>query len=548
MAAPPDLARPIGLALASLLVVAALLPPETSGTSFAGCAALAALASVLMAASGRLPAAAVAVLVALPVLALRARFAFAPGAAVEPVVLAVLAIGAGSAAHASRRERLAGDLGLVLAACGALIGARACYEGVWGLETMAAQMRAGAGTVPDAVAIAGRLSQGRAYAGHATPAGAGAWLAVAMGATAGIAAAASGRRKLVASAALAVQAAGLLATRSLTAAGALLVAVLLAGISWRSKRLLAPAAALMAVVAIVAGLRAGQALSRTSDDNPWRLRAGNVRIGLAMASDHPWLGVGPGGFGEEYPHYRRAGDNESRHAHCLPVETAAELGWLPGIVVSILFGAAFLGPIVALRAAPPTERGLAIGLAAFAIHNLADFTAYLPSLLFLACTVRGALGPPASPMAVPRAWRAGWAIAVCACAAIGCAAGLSASAIDGARQAAVEGDAARASLEAARAARLAPWSADAALLHARTLESDPTRALAEADRAVRRAPRRAGAHDVRGRLRARLGDVPGAFADFTLAAALHPLRTEYADHAVQAAGALPRPPEPTSPR
>ena len=548
MAAPLDLARPTGLLLASLLAVTAFLPPETSGVSFAGCAALAALASILAAASGRLPLAANASLVALPVLALLGRFALAPGAAVEPIVIAMLAIGAGSAAHAAKRERFVSDLALVVSVIGVLVGARACYDGIWGLDALAAQVRSGASAIPDAAAIAGRLSQGRAYAGQATPAAAGAWIAITLCATAGIAAAASGRRRIVAIAALVAQAAGLLATRSLSAAGALLIAILLAGGLWRSKRLLAPAAALMAVLAIVAALRAGQALSQTSDDNPWRLRAGNIRIGIAMAVDHPWIGVGPGGFGEEFPRYRRAGDNESRHAHCLPVEMAAELGWLPGIAVSILFGLAFLGPIVGYRAGAPIERGLAVGLAAFAIHNLADFTAYLPSLLFLACTVRGALGIRAPAMRSSGALRAGWAVAVCACAAIGCAAGLSDAAITEARQAAVDGDAGRADAEAARAVHFAPWSADAALLHAQTLDRDPSRALAEADRAVRLAPRRAAARDVRGRLRARIGDVPGAFSDFTAAAALHPVRTEYADHAAQAAAALPRPPESTSPR
>jgi len=548
VAAPPDLARPTGLILVSLVVVAAVLPPETSGASYAGCALLVALAAILASASGRLPAAAGAGLVALPALALLGRFALAPGAAVEPIVLAILALAAGMAASAARRDRLAGDLALALAATGALVAARACYDALWGLDAMAARVRAEAATIPDAAAIAGRLAQGRAYAGHVTPAAAGTWIVLAMCATAGLAAAAHGRRRMVAVAALAVQSAGLLATRSLTAAGALLAATLLAGALMRSRRLLAPAAVLIVVVAAVAALRTGLGLAPSSDDNPWRLRAGNVRIGLAMTGDHPWLGVGPGGFAEEFPSYRRAGDNESRHAHCLPVEMTAELGALPGLGASILFFVAFLGPIVSRRVAGPVERGLAVGLAAFAIHNLADFTAYLPSLLFLACTLRGVLGPPVGPTVPSRSVRIGWAMAVAACAAIACAAGLSESAIAQARRSALEGDAATAAAAAGRAVRLAPWSTDAALLHSQCLASDPVSALAEADRAVRWAPRRAAAHDVRGRLRAQLGDVPGAYADFARAAALHPLRAEYADHAAQAAAALPRPPAEPSPR
>ena len=52
-----------------------------------------------------------------------------------------------------------------------------------------------------------------------------------------------------------------------------------------------------------------------------------------MYLDHPWRGTGPGGFAERFASYREPGDNETRHAHNLPLEFAAELGtagWLVG--------------------------------------------------------------------------------------------------------------------------------------------------------------------------------------------------------------------------
>jgi hypothetical protein len=64
----------------------------------------------------------------------------------------------------------------------------------------------------------------------------------------------------------------------------------------------------------------------------------------------------------------------------------------------------------------------------------------------------------------------------------------------------------------------------------------------DADRAVRLAPSRAAARVVRAAIRARRGDVPGAYLDLAAAATLHPLRDDYAKRLVEAAAALPRPP------
>ncbi len=555
MTARLDLARPLGLALVSLIMVASVLPPETSGTALAGCALLVALATVTAAATRAALHGALALVAGLPFLALLGRFGVAPGASVEPIAIAVLALSLFLAASAAAEDGLAERLAATLAIAGAAVGARAVYEAAWGLDRVATDLRQHLSVVPDAAAIAGRLEQGRAYAGFPTPAAAGGFLVLALCATVALAKARSNRQRLLLGGAAAVQAAGLLSTRSLTAAAALLVALAIASAALRSRRVAAAAAALVAAIALVAALRAGQVISRASDDSPWRLRAGNVRIGLAIAAAHPWLGAGPGGYAEEFPLHRRSGDNESRHAHCLPVELAAELGWAAGLAATALFFIVFLGPLASGFVNRGTvERGLAVGLAAFALHNLSDFTAFLPSVLWIACVARGAVSFPVASRSPGRAPRLAWSgCALLAAAFLACA-GMSAEARERARRNVLLGEDRAAADCADRAVLWAPWSVDAALLRAQTrLGAQPSMealasARADADRAVRLAPSRAAARDVRARLRARSGDVPGAFVDLAAAAALHSVRSDYAERKVQAAAALPRPPQGESPR
>jgi hypothetical protein len=126
-------------------------------------------------------------------------------------------------------------------------------------------------------------------------------------------------------------------------------------------------------------------------------------------------------------------------------------------------------------------------------------------------------------------------------------AGMSAEARARSRQDIVVGDDRAAADDADRAAHWAPWSADAALLRAQTrvgarsTAEELALAEADADRAVWLAPSRAAAREVRARLRARSGDLPGAFADLAAATAFHPLRGEYSKRKAEIAAALPRP-------
>ena len=259
-------------------------------------------------------------------------------------------------------------------------------------------------------------------------------------------------------------------------------------------------------------------------------------------SDHPWVGVGPGGFAEVYPGYRRSGDNETRHAHNLPLELAAELGWTAAGLVTLFFFYVMMRPLwLERRAQLPWRQGAAIGLSAFALQNLADFTAYMPSLLWTAALVAGLLGP--WPVRVHT--RAGPALAGSSLAAVLIAIGLAAASglawnsRHASRRAAFAGDGERALQLAQRASRLAPWDVEAALLLARLTSQaamEPTadgatRELARQriDRVVRLSPVRASARELRAGQRLRRGDAPGALADLTEAARLYPLQTSHAE-------------------
>jgi hypothetical protein len=343
---------------------------------------------------------------------------------------------------------------------------------------------------------------------------------------------------------VALELGGFLATASLSAAAALGGALLLACLRvfdlrrWR--RAWIPAVLALGLVSAVVVLRSSE-LGASSAANPLRLRAANWRVALEVIADHPWTGVGPGGFGEVYPRYRRAGDNETRHVHDLPLELAAEWGVPVGLVGAGLFYWVFLGPLLRARPEdePPWHRGAAIGLAALALQGLLDFTVLLPSLLWLAAAVRGLLARPVRSDAPARP---AVLVALALASVVGAAAvaGLGGAAWNervAARALAHEGRSDAAATLARRASRLAPWNPDGWLYRAQIVGGvtpDPVlgaryaEAVHAAERAVTLSPVRPAARMTRARLRAAGGDVPGAYADAVEAARLYPLDRSYA--------------------
>jgi hypothetical protein len=469
------------------------------------------------------------------------KVAAAPGASWAPVASGVLALAVALSAGgrfdgARARARVAS----LLAISGSVVGLRAVGDRLFGLEAMAESVRNLPG-VAWREEILGRLEQGRAYAGHVTPAAAGIFLVLALAATVGFAVASRGKTRLLTATAAVVHLAGLAATRSLTAAGALGIVAAFAGLALlRRKR----AAASIAVVAVaLATVAAGVALRGTAvvsfdhPDSPWRLRAGNVRIAAEMTAAHPWVGVGPGGYGESFSQYRRGGDNESRHAHSLPAELVAEFGLPIGATLAISFFWYFLRGIVrAVRPGDPVRAGLALGAAAFAVHNLADFTAWLPSILWSAIIAAAAAREGGGDAWTPR-WGTAATVCVAGAAIVAAASGLAHDARRSGLDAAAGGDVEGALALLDRAVRIAPWDPDAAFAlaaaHVDAAVRTPadagarSRALAFSERAVEASPVRASARSLRARARLVEGDLPGALADLSESVRLHPVREEY---------------------
>lgn len=527
---------PERLIIFSLLPVLALFPPETRGESMAGCAALiAVLALIGWHRSGTSLSGQVTLLVIAAAAMPLTWVALAPAAAVEPLSVGLLAgavgLGVAGADLGERQRRL---VAAVLAVVAAGVAVHALVQSAWGLERLADVVRDDP-AFPDREAILVRLGRGRPFASFATPAALGGFLILALPTTGALAWGARGGARVAWAAAAACQIGALLAAASATATAALFGSVLLAAGVWsRARRTLALVGlALVVVLGAVVLLRGERLTDLSAQESPWRLRAGNLRSAWSMAADRPWTGVGPGGFAEAYPGYRRPGDNETRHAHNLPLELAAESGWAASLALSLLFFGLFLHPLWRERDGPAWRRGLALGLAAFALQNLADFGAYMPSLLWTAALLRGALaqGADLKPAVAgrPRVLLAASLTVVWLAAGLAALSGVSSNARIAARSAAFAAEPARALELASRAAHLAPWDADASLLLARiSAEMRLEPALERADRAVALSPGRPSARELRSRIRLSVGDPLGAYADLCEAARLYPVHAGYA--------------------
>jgi len=518
------------LALVALLVAGIAFPPEIHGLGLAAMAVLTTLA--VLASTGATAPASRWIWAAVPAVLVATRLGIAPGEAVEPAATMLLAALAGVAASgiAMPADLLAKLFGLGLA----VVSLRALYERMWGLASWAEEVRA---NVPaaSAAAILNRLEQGRPYAGFLTPAALGCFLAMTIPPVVGWALGKRGSARAFGLGVAAAGAAALLTTRSVTAMAALAGAVTLAGLRGRiSRRVLAGTALAIGLAVTAAGIaRPDAVFAPGRADSPWSLRAGNVRVALEIARAHPLFGVGPGGYAEAFPQYRREGDNESRHAHDLPAELMAEWGIPAGLALSALFFWLFVAPVV--RASSPIRSfpfGLSVGLAAFALHNVVDFTAFLPSLLVLAVVSRGWLAaPPVVALGTPR-WRVATIALTGGLAIVAAGSGFGREALFDARQSAAAGDHETALADALRARRAAPWDPDPPQLEAEArmagTDRDIGAALAAADRAVARAPSRAAARRVRARVRAAAGDAAGAYADLVEASRLYPVSPDYA--------------------
>ncbi len=194
-------------------------------------------------------------------------------------------------------------------------------------------------------------------------------------------------------------------------------------------------------------------------------------------------------------------------------------------------------------AAGPVAAGAALGLGAFLVHNLADFSGLLPSTLWTAMAVAGVLmgtettESADAPSPAGRWWR--WQLATAVPALMLFLAGMLNARAEQSMQRAQHllstGEALQA-LQASRyASSLAPWQAAPFLMQSEILLRQPELAPGvaglqswqQAAKAVRRSPRWPSAHATRGLAALRLGQPGLAAADLQRAAELYPLAESY---------------------
>lgn len=125
-----------------------------------------------------------------------------------------------------------------------------------------------------------------------------------------------------------------------------------AAMIWGFRALLAVPLAVVIMVAIVPSPVRDRVVSITDLQQPAnRDRVAMIEAGLAMASDHPMVGVGPDMVKELYPDYRRAGAVRDRvsHLHCNPVHIAAERGLPALLMYALLLGVFGISVVRGLR-------------------------------------------------------------------------------------------------------------------------------------------------------------------------------------------------------
>ncbi len=116
------------------------------------------------------------------------------------------------------------------------------------------------------------------------------------------------------------------------------VALGLAAMVWGSRMMLAVPLVVVIAVAVLPSAVGERVTSITDLEQPAnRDRVAMIGAGMAMTSDHPWVGVGSEMVKVLYPEYRLPDAVRDRvsHLHCNPVHIAAERG-LPALAMYVL--------------------------------------------------------------------------------------------------------------------------------------------------------------------------------------------------------------------
>ena len=433
-----------------------------------------------------------------------------------------------------------------IALAGTGLALHGLYQTFFGFGQASAMAEAMGSAIPET--IRARLASGRAVSTLGLPATLGGFLAMSIPVTAIWLQRKSmpGPVRIGAGALIAIQAAGLLATRSASALCALGVAAAL--VVWRRasassgqrRRTLvvsawAIAAAGVAGAAIFLALRMSGPMAVDEGSGPLMLRALNWKVALEIAATSPILGAGAGCYGIAFPALREWGMNESQFAHNSYLQILAEGGVL--LAVPILIGAVLLARR-ALRAAAAggDEALVALGCLAFMAHNVVDFTLFLATTGMAFACLAGLLAPAGRNRGASLALVRPAAAVALVLSAVAVIVGTADRARNAGRGLFVERRLEEALPPARRASRINPIDPDARslqsqiLLEAAAASRNPAglpEAEAQAERAVRLDPRTPGRWRHLGRVRLARGDLLGAYLALARAAALYPIRIEY---------------------
>ena len=113
-------------------------------------------------------------------------------------------------------------------------------------------------------------------------------------------------------------------------------------------------------------------------------------VALGSFADEPLRGVGAGGFAAEWLREREI--LESVHdAHSLPMETAAELGVVGLLLLSLFLGGVAAAATAAVRRDPSMTAGWVAGAGVVLVHSTLDFDWEMPAVTLPALVLSGAL-------------------------------------------------------------------------------------------------------------------------------------------------------------
>jgi len=374
------------LLTATLLASAALFPPELNPSGLATAAALAAGAGILLLFGPGAPPAFRREW-RFPVAVLSACLLVAVLASSQPHRSLSFLLGAGislvafwAAFRASESPRAKEILLRTVAGTGALVAGWGILQRSSSLAGTARELRSLGQPELDPLIL--RAESGRAFGPFLLPSSLGVYLAMAIPVTlwGGIRCRWRGWRGFLWGGLLLVQIAGLGASVSYGALLSLVIASLplLARLPARRRKWILSSVAGLAVAAASAFLL----LREAEGAFPLILRARNWGAAWRIFLREPLLGVGFGGFADAYAGQMAAGMNETAFAHNSYLQIAAEGGALAAfwVVLGAILLLARVLRKTGSRGTGSEEMLLALPVVAFLVHNLFDFSAYLPSL------------------------------------------------------------------------------------------------------------------------------------------------------------------------